>query len=244
MDVKQWLIIGCVVMFFSCDQEGAWDCIKTSGNEDSERRNLSYFNAISIVDEIELELVYDSLQFVTVHGGGNLIGKVRTEVLEGVLEISNENFCDPVRSLSRVLKVEVHTPTLEHIYSESVRNIYSKDTLRFPHLVLEVFNGVGEFDILLAGNFSAYVHSGSIDLNLAGRADSLYLYNLGLGFISAEKVITPYCHVNHQSTGDVKVFSSGYLNLENYGLGDIYYYGTPSTITIKEIEKENVFQAD
>ena len=215
MDVKQWLIIGCVVMFFSCDQEGAWDCIKTSGNEDSERRNLSYFNAISIVDEIELELVYDSLQFVTVHGGGNLIGKVRTEVLEGVLEISNENFCDPVRSLSRVLKVEVHTPTLEHIYSE-----------------------------LLAGNFSAYVHSGSIDLNLAGRADSLYLYNLGLGFISAEKVITPYCHVNHQSTGDVKVFSSGYLNLENYGLGDIYYYGTPSTITIKEIEKENVFQAD
>lgn len=244
MAIERIVLFLSVLFLYSCNQEGAWDCIKTAGELDSERRDLPAFDKISIVDEIELELVQDSVQYVIVHGGKNLIGKVETVVEEGQLRISNENFCDPVRSLKKILKVEVHVKDLKHIYTESVRNISSRDTLQVTHLTLEVFNGVGTFNALLVGNFSCLVHSGSIDINIAGKADSIYLYNLGLGYIYASEMIAPYCHLNHESTGDAYIYASNTLNIENYGSGAIYYAGNPTVVNVLDSTNQNIFKAD
>lgn len=227
-------------LFASCNNEEAWDCFKTTGEEAAEIRELSLFNQIDIKDEIALVLVQDSAQFVEVVGGKNLLPKVITEIDNGVLSIRNENTCDPVRSFKRELIVKVHSPDIRKIYTESVKNITSEDTLFYPSLTLEVFNGVGVFEVLLKGNFSCYVHSGSLDINVSGHADSVYLYNAGLGFVDCKNLKTSYFHLNHNSTGDAHVFSNGQLIIENDGVGTVYYRGNPTSILVTHPANKNV----
>lgn len=239
---RNWIFGLIVLSIVACNSDEAWDCFKTTGEEITDVRILDFFDQIEIRDEITLELVQDTAQYVEVIGGKNILPKISTLVEDRVLKISNDNTCDPVRSFKRDLIVRVHSNNLKRIYTESVKNITSKDTLNFPSFTLEVFNAVGVFEILLNGNFSCYVHSGSIDINVSGKSDSVYVYNAGLGFVNCKDLETPYFHLNHNSTGDAHVFSSNQLFVENEGVGTVYYSGNPNTVHISFPSKKNVSQ--
>lgn len=240
-----WKYISLIVLLWSassCNKEKTWDCIKTTGEEVIEQRDLASFCKIDIKDGFTVDIVQDSIDFVLVRGGKNILPKIATEVKDEVLYLSNENACNSVRSFKRELVVEVHTKNLQSIYTEGVGEIKSIDTLVFSFLELEAFNAVGTVSLLLkVDSFSTIIHSGSLDVEVQGQANNAYLYNAGHGYFLCKDFEVNDVHVNHNSTGKVEVVSRKSFEVENEGTGEVYYWGSPTEVVISNQHKNNVF---
>ena len=233
-------VLSFLAFMVSCNKENAWDCVKTTGEDVELVRELTGVQALNIKDDFIIQLVQDSVEYVRLKGGKNVLPKVGTTVTEGVLYIENNNHCNPVRSFKRNIVLEIHLTNLKKIYTEGVGEISSADTLYFPALELEVYNAIGTVQLLLNNeSFSAKIHTGAVDLILAGKSANLYIYNAGLGYLFCKNLIVPYVHLNHNSTGDAEVHAGAALNLENDGIGSVFYYGNPPVLTVSNPNKEN-----
>lgn len=236
------VILSCFVLV-SCNKENAWDCVKTTGEEVTVKRELLSFSSIDIKDDFEITLIQDSVNFIELTGGKNVLPKIMTDVKEGVLYIENTNKCAPVRSFKREIKLDIHVVDLKTIHNEGVGNISSSGALTFPKLTLEVFNGIGNISLELSTNsFETYIHSGAIDLTVSGISNEVYIYNAGLGYLFCKELQTSTMHLNHNSTGDAEVFSDYSLIIENDGIGDVYYFGNPTLVSSSNGSKNNVFK--
>lgn len=233
------------LIIISCNKETAWDCVKTTGEEVVSIRTLQPFSVINIKDNFQISVIQDTVNFVELTGGKNVLPKALTEVKEGVLYLENLNTCATVRSFKRDIRLKIHVRDLKTIHNEGVGNITSEGWLKFPNLTVEVVNGIGDINLSLdVSSFSVYIHSGAIDLKILGKSDEVYIYNAGLGYLFCEGLITSKMHLNHNSTGDAKVFSNSYFNLENDGIGGVYYYGNPSEVNVSNPSKQNVFKSE
>ena len=92
----------------SCNKENAPDIIKSTGKETSQVRNLDAFKKIVVLDEFDIELVYDSVNKVEITFGKNLIDNVLSEVNNGILTFENGNKFNWVRKLGQRIKVKLH----------------------------------------------------------------------------------------------------------------------------------------
>lgn len=240
---KLVIVLLSFLSLVSCNKENAWDCVKTTGDEVTIIRDLGSYSSIDIKDDFEITIVQDSVNFVKLTGGKNVLPKIITEVNEGVLFIENTNKCVPVRSFKREIQLEIHVFDLKLIHNEGVGDINSLGILNFPKLTLEVVNGIGNINLELSTeNFETYIHSGAIDLTVSGLSDEVYIYNAGLGYMFCKNLITSTMHLNHNSTGDAEVFSNYSLIIENDGIGNVYYFGNPTLVSSSNGLKNNVFK--
>src|SRR6187402_160202 len=60
----------------------------------------------------------DTVNRIRVTCGSNLIGKIETEITDGILRIRNNNHCNWVRSFDPYIKVEVWTNDLIQIRTD------------------------------------------------------------------------------------------------------------------------------
>lgn len=224
-----WIVVGFAILFASCDKETAPDCFKRNGEESSITRYTEVFNGISLLSDMDVELVQSQDVRVVFTGGKNLFPKISTTVENGLLELDNKNNCNFVRGYKRKPKLTVYCPSIRSIRNKGVGNISMPNG--FSQDSLEVYaESVG--DIHVNGTFDELVvNTGSHgDVYVKGAANRFYAYVAGTNYLKAQDLKSQYVYINTNCLGDCYVDLSN-TNLFEYTItnsGNIYYSGLPA----------------
>ncbi|MCC7303419.1 MAG: DUF2807 domain-containing protein [Bacteroidia bacterium] len=216
--------------FFGCSPQERWDCVKGTGDEITELRDVSPFSEIYLENKIDVELVQDSVYRVEITGGKNLMPKILATSDGKVLHIREENKCDFMRTYKRRIRVKVHVTGLKKILHEGTGELTSKSTFRADTIDLIVSNA-GNIQLDLQAD-KVLTHMGRTgDITLTGSCGEHACYAMGNGFLEADGLQTNYTWMHWNCTGNARVRASSLLHARLFWTGDVSYTGGPVVIS-------------
>ena len=180
-----------------------FDGIEGSGVIVQDARELAPFHGVRLEGAGRVELVSGAEQGVVVEADDNVVDRVRTEVVDGMLAIGLE----PGSYRNVTLILHVASPALDRLELDGAG---------------EMEGSVGE-----VGDLSVRLDGGG-ELTLAGAADRVSIALAGAGSIHAYELGTGRCSVTLEGAGKVEVTVSEHLDAVVAGVGDIRYDGAPT----------------
>src|SRR5688500_1333547 len=175
---KLAFIAALFLAFSSCKKENMRDFYKGTGKIITETRALSGFNTIHVEDKINVVLTESPAFEVTVEGGENLIGLIKTELKDSVLSIRNDNKFNFMRSYKKgVITVHIKLPALVSIQQYGQGTIQSANVFTTP--VIDIFTK-GSGDVILEVNNQrvlTHMHNTS-DIYLSGQTGEHDCYQI------------------------------------------------------------------
>jgi hypothetical protein len=121
----------------------------------------------------------------------------------------------------------------------------SLDTLNVPYFVLMIRDGAGSVNLKVNSLIiNADISHGWGDYTLSGKTDFARISARSNGFCDVKDLkIKDSVFVSSETVGKIKVAAEGIpLRGEIKSFGDIWYYGTPSFISVKEISTGRLIQ--
>jgi hypothetical protein len=197
------MIIPICILLFSltaCTK----DTIAGSGTPISEFRNVADFTKVSSEGVFEVTITQGDLQSVEITADDNIIQRVKTEVVDNELRL----YLDDRNYKDISLKANIVSERINGIENMGIGNV--------------VISNVDE-----GGNFNVY-NSGTGDISITGRAESLTVKNEGDGKFKGFQFIVSNCNVEIVGSGDCEVHATSTLNVDIEGSGDVYYKGAPT----------------
>jgi hypothetical protein len=223
-----FLFLNFVFLMSSCKKENLCDCLKGTGSMVKEKRSVDNFTIIEVHKNIFVTIIQDTVTFVEVEAGKNLLPLIKTDVRSGLLYITNDNTCNWVRSYEKEIHVYVHVKNLFEISSYSGRDITSSNTITSPVLfVHNFFSGNIFLDISTNESYTKQRGSGG-DITITGHTDYNYIFSQGYGFVHLEKLQSNTATVSQNGTGDIHLNVRNSMDVEITGSGNVYYSGNPS----------------
>ena len=213
------------VFLAGCQKENAPACIKITGTIKTETRSLEPFRTLRIFDNLEVTVVEDSVHYVEVTAGKNLLPDIETEVKNGELSVRNINKCNWVRSYDKPFKVRVHVKELRDVFHDGDATLSSEN--RFPSntLFLHV-TGAGDTDLELKTE-SIWLDMYELgEVRLRGNNKQLTAYILSMGSLKAEELQNEEANLKLTDQGQGFLQVSERLTAEINGPGNVYYRGT------------------
>ncbi|HYC35210.1 MAG TPA: head GIN domain-containing protein [Usitatibacter sp.] len=177
-----------------------------SGTPVTQTREVSGFHGLRLAIPARVEVVQGEREGITLTADDNVAGEVETTVEDGVLHIRWRS-----RDLQARLKTELRV-TLQARMLDSIAILGSGD-VRAPALTAS----------RMAVNIS-----GSGDVSLGGKAQSLEVRISGSGDLRAGKFEAENVSVRIAGSGDAIVWARRALDASVAGSGDVRYYGDPA----------------
>src|SRR5690625_2699494 len=109
--VKYNILILVTLIFFGCNSESAWDCVKTPGAEILFEEDVGEFQSVTVQGHMDLVVIQDTLMRVQVKTRENLMGNIQFTIEDGMLYIEDESTCDVLRKRSYTT-VYIYAPKL------------------------------------------------------------------------------------------------------------------------------------
>ncbi|MBC7861497.1 MAG: DUF2807 domain-containing protein, partial [Bacteroidia bacterium] len=166
---------------------------------------------------------------VKIVGGQNVVGLIKTEIVDGELKISNHNKCNLVRSYKKKIHVYIKMPKVKWLRNHGLGNIWCDNTLTTDTIYYQITNSG---DIHLNVNnlcVTGGIH-GMGDIYLEG-ATLYHNSNInGEGFLHGENCKTDVSDLVMITSGVTKVDARVKLIVIIEGSGDVYYTGNPGVI--------------
>lgn len=220
-----------LVIFAGCKKENLDDCFSNAGEVVTETRLLSYFENISIYDNVNLILVQGNGFSVKVEGGENLISSVQTEVTDSSLVIHNTMKCNWVRDYKNELTVYVSTASLKSIRYEGSGDIKTTGNLKFNELAISVWGGSGSFELDVdCDRLDLAQHYGTVDFNVSGKTGLTAIYSNSYGPFNCYGLNSNIVYIRSNGTNDCFVHANHILEAEITSVGNVYYKGNPFEI--------------
>lgn len=200
--MKKLIYLPLIFLFlFSCQEDGAFF---GSGRAVTETRTVSNFTKVKSEGVFEVTITQGLVQSVEITADDNIIGRVKTTVVDNELRLSLKN-----DGYNRVtLKARITVPRLNGINNSGTGNMD----------VAEVSEN-GHFKV---------VNSGTGDIKLIGKAISLSVYNEGTGSFKGFEFKVEDGDVENLGSGNVEVNCSDNLKVKIEGSGKVFYNGNPS----------------
>jgi hypothetical protein len=230
--------LGIIVLIFfnsiACNKSDPLDCFKSTGKIVRVERAVGEFNSVLLKDNINLYLRQADQNKLEVEGGNNLLPKISTTVNnEGVLEISNENSCNWVRSYDKPLNVYLDFITLDTLEYRSIGDVTNVDTIRMDTLVIDVREGAGTIALTVdVTKVNSNLHYGTADIMISGKAVLSFDYLVGYGKIDNSSLIANQVYLENRSSNNIYVNSIKTLEVTINNIGNVYYKGNPPNILI------------
>jgi hypothetical protein len=213
-----------------CEKLGV-NCITSNGKTIMQERILADFDSIDVRDYVNLIILQDSVNKVTVESGQNIISGITTEVINRQLIIRNLNKCNWLRSYNVPVNVFISVKNLMKIYYLSSGNVSTTNTLKSKSLTIEAWGGCGKIDLdmdIYQGYFALQI--GTADFNLHGSCGISNIYSGDYGFFQCKNLKTRYTYVINSGSNDCYVNSSYLLEATIGSIGNIYYTGNPDSV--------------
>lgn len=226
--LKKFPYLLILVAFSGCSEDDFCNCLKRTGPAATEARNVPAFSKIEMNNNIDVELVQDTVDKVFITCGENLLDGISTEVEGSTLILKNNNKCNWMRDLGNKFTARIHVRNLDYILNQGTGDIKCLDSLRYSPFLLECSNGTGEYKLLFSTtNVELKLHSGPADLFVEGLINNIYIYSAGNGYVHASSMKANYCTVSTSGTGDISVNAAVRLDATIDYIADVFYTGTP-----------------
>jgi len=241
--MKQLFIctISIFILAIGCDDS---PCLKGTGDNITEVREIpDGIDIISLFDNLSLDIYIDSLNYIEISAGENVIEFVETEIIRNTLVLKNNNKCGFLRDFDQDISIGLHITPFNTIEYSGSRNITMHDTLRVDNFRFTSTEGAGSIKILLNCSGTSLVQciNGFADVTLFGKSLHTGFFNDGSGWIYGKAFTNQSAYVRNRSTGDCIVRADSTLKCVLNGIGNIQYVGDPILI-IENNGKGAVFQ--
>lgn len=219
------------------------DCLKSAGDETTERRELAPFTELTAQDNVDVTLVQDTETYAEVRTGSHLQEDLQLEVRDNRLYISNKSRCNWARSYDVPHEVTLHVPQLSNIYLNGQGNVRTDGQFRSDTLFVHL-KGSGDYDLDLQSNYLWTDQYELGDIRLRGQTDELHLTGGGLGRYFASGMQAKSCYINLTvyADGDVYVNAREGVAGTHAGPGTIYVAGRPPYLGMQVTGRGKVVQ--
>jgi hypothetical protein len=193
-------------------------------SQKKEERNVPVFKEISLGISGDLYFTLGSPQKVEVEADEAVLGKLLTEVKDGVLKIRFENWN---MSSNKPVTIWVTVPEVTGLYISGSGKIIAEGNVSTDNISLKI-SGSGKLTLsdLKAGSIEAAI-SGSGDINLTGYGEKMEIAISGSGNIFGENFSVTGCEIAISGSGGCRIDATGKLEARVSGSGDIYYFSAP-----------------
>ena len=218
------------------------ECLQASGETVREVIPLSAFSRITVFENIQLVLKFGETQEVILETGRNLRPDVTAKVVDGTLELRDDNSCNYFRSYGKTI-FYITTPDLEAVRSSTGWPIRSDGVLPFTDfsLVSESFNNPetqttdGSFDLELDVERLRVVVNGIAYFNLSGNAGVFsVVVAAGDTRIEAQELRAGTVEINHRGSNDILVNPVDRITGLINGYGDVISFNRPGEVEVEE----------
>lgn len=233
MDEMNKIIYGCslvmMVLLLGCRAENMDDCFTSTGKIVTTERFIPSYHSLEISDHIDVYITYGTEQSIQVKAGENLLQHIETNVKNGVLEISNENRCNWVRSFKKKVEVFITTNVLREIKIYGSGEIVFTNELKSDQLLVNLFDASGNIFLNVnAPLVELKTHTGTGSIYTQGSCDELVLFMGANGIIDAFALKSDKALAVNENTGLLRVNALNELKAVISGSGNIEYTGSPS----------------
>ncbi|WP_159021747.1 head GIN domain-containing protein [Formosa sp. L2A11] len=231
------LLVALVVC--ACDSESASDCFQTSGETISKTIDIDAFEDILVNRNIELTIIQGDNLKAYVETGENLMNDVVVEVVDGELQLTDNNTCNLFRDYDPT-KITITTPNLVQIRSSTQFEVKSEGVLTFDKLELlsEDFNAsesfnVGDFRLELDVETLNVVSNNISVFYISGEANNLSVgFYAGSGRFEGANLIANTVDVYHRGSNDIIVNPQESLTGELVSTGDLIAKNRPEIVDV------------
>lgn len=240
------LIMVVITLLFSCKKENLCDCLKGTGDDIIEYRELAPFKEILIDDEINLFIIPNSDEYgVEIEAGEKIVDLIKTEVKDSMLYITNDNRCNWVRSLKREINMYLKVKELVNLEVEGSASVFFKDTLFADKFACRVRKASGSVKLLINCN-EAYIgsHSGVCDITAAGKARVAFIPHTANAPCDCRDLVCNLIYGRNESKCDTWVNAVSLLSMQVQYVGNVYYYGSPKEVNSIITGEGNLIKAE
>ena len=240
-----------ILLLWSCG-ENAPDCLQASGDRVSEEIQVEPFDQIIVYENVRLVLIQGNEHRVVIQTGENLRPEVSAKVIDGVLELRDENNCNFFREYGETV-IRVTAPDLESVRSSTGWPVTSEGALGFEdlRLVSESFNNPetettdGSFDLDLDVGTLRVVVNGIANLSLRGTAGLLQV-NIAAGDsrVDASGLQAERVRVDHRGSNAILVNPVNRIEGLIRGYGDVRSFNRPPEVDVTELFRVRLIFVD
>jgi hypothetical protein len=206
----------------------------------SELRNVGAFRGIHVSSGIDLYLTQGKSQEVRVEAESDLIGKIITQVENGVLKISIRDKMNWDLGWNQTRKVYVIFVDLEELHASAGADVYSQNPFRLKELKISSNSGSDVQINDLTAEFVSVVTSSGADAKVLGKTVKMYADASSGSDIDCRGLVSEDCEVKASSGSDAIVHVTGSIKARASSGGDIRYSGRPEHRDIDESSGGNV----
>ncbi|HEY6178133.1 MAG TPA: head GIN domain-containing protein [Kofleriaceae bacterium] len=176
--------------------------------EASQPRSVGAFHAVDLAGTLEVQITVGKPASVEVSGDADLIDKVVTKVVDGVLVIS--------------------TPDLRNIKR---RDVHLRATVTAPDLSSLSLSGTGAMKVTGIANDKLSLHLGGTGaLTAAGTTGALNVDVGGTGEVAAKQLTAKDVAVDVSGTGSARLHASRSIDARISGTGSVHVSGHPQQV--------------
>lgn len=215
----------------SCSEDALFDCVKKTGKILEKEVELEAFHAIKLHDGINLTISEGPEQKVVVKAGENIIPSIKFNVVDGQLEIFDENRCNWVRDFNE-MEVQITTHQLTSLVHSGYGQIQSKGALQFVDLYVEALDGNGDINLDLAVNGGVnLVSNSSSNISFSGS-----VINLSIAFYSNQgkflgrNLQADSIGIHHDGYNTIEVYPKELLDVNILASGNVVYFNEPAEL--------------
>jgi hypothetical protein len=229
-----------IVMFANCDSENAPDCLQTAGGIIETEVVVASFTKVLVWDQIQLFVSQGDTQNIRVETGANLFPDIEFVVIDGQVNIYNNNQCNLIRDYG-ITKVFITAPNITEIRSSSSLPIIGIGLLQFPELTLisedegvpGITHTVGDFDLTLDVTKISIIANGLSRFYLKGRAiNATFSFYGGNGAVTAPNLIIEHATVFHRGSADWILYPEQSIRGSIVSVGNIICKNEPPIIKV------------
>jgi hypothetical protein len=202
--------------------------VRGSGHIITEKREVSNFHAVKLSALGNLNITQGTAESLTIQADDNLIEMIKTDVVNGVLEISfDKNVWTSYYMSGESIKFDLTAVNLDSVSFAGAGKMNIED-LNVPSLAISL-TGAGSLTLenLTTDQLSVLL-SGAGSLSADGHVTSQTIHLGGVGSFQAADLKSSNAHIALSGLGSATVWVIDALDVEISGAGSVSYYGKPA----------------
>lgn len=234
--MKKYFSICIITVFlYACEKGG--NCFQKGGNYITESRDsTSFFQAIRIYDQIDLEFTTGHTNSIEVNAPKNLQDLVYTTVDTTLLTIRNKNSCKWLGKYDENYKVKANMPNIYSLEILGANSVISKDTIFTSYFKVYLETASGDLDLKINNEIFAYNDfSGVCKSKIEGKTKVFILDTKGNATKHFEKFSSQKAIIVQSGATDVYLGATDTIDATIKHTGNIYYTGNPVIVKNQSI---------
>ena len=189
---------------------------------------LEPFDKIEIKDVFDIVLISDTIDYITIECGENLLPNIEVAQENTLIYLYNHNKYHWSREYENV-NLEIHSTSLKTITIREPITLNTRDTFKMESISITDWSKISIVDMTVDVNHLSLGVSASNtgDYTLRGRTNTCSFRAWGSCFYFANQLEANACTVRHDGIGDVYVNVKNKLTVRLNTYGNVYYKGSP-----------------